>query len=164
MQEEIHRLCCGLENIKWTEPENLHITLHFLGEISSFQLDELVFSLHKIKWKSFSLELEGLGIFSEKRNPSPIWIGVRESEDLQKLKKQIDSSLIREHLPINKNFVPHLTLGRWKSYRESNWKEYINLFGNNAHFHFSVETIYLIKSILTPKGSRYEILEEFRGE
>ena len=78
------RLCTlqsGLRGARWISPENFHITLRFIGDVSedtAFEIDE---ALMQIEAAPFDLQLDGLGSFGHSK-PHALWAGVAESETL----------------------------------------------------------------------------------
>jgi len=90
---------------RYREPDGLHLTLAFIGE-----WPEDVTELLPAVRKPFSLTLSHLGIFPE---ANVLWAGVRPSEELEQLARQVRSSLADAGVPFDrKNFCPHITLAR----------------------------------------------------
>ncbi len=161
ISEQVHRLCFGLQNTKWVAPENFHITLHFLGEVTEEFLNDFSESLQNINYEPFEISLENVGVFTQTKLPSPVWAGVSSSSKLLDLKKKIDKTLLQFHLSPNHDFTPHVTLGRWKSYNTKEWIQYSETFSTFSTEKFMVHEFHLIQSMLSPKGSNYTILESF---
>lgn len=106
---------------RFVEPENLHITLKFLGEVGDGQLKRLCEDVSDVvkKHSQFSFTLDGVGYFGRRNDIRVIWIGVKEgAKPLQKLMAEIQERLsyIRrdEHEP-----VPHLTVARVRHAQEN---------------------------------------------
>ena len=103
----------------WTKPQNLHITLEFLGEIDAAELAAVKDCVSRAASAAvpFTLELDGTGVF---RSRSPVlWLGIKDpSGGLSLLKRKLDETLRstgRE--PERRRFTPHLTLARIKEFR-----------------------------------------------
>jgi RNA 2',3'-cyclic 3'-phosphodiesterase len=103
--------------VKWTRPENLHLTLLFLGEVEQLDVVEIcrVVQARSRKHPAFSLEFEGLGSFPNARRPKILWAGVTDGVDeLRALHADLEQGLLdlgcyrRE----DREYTPHLTLGR----------------------------------------------------
>ena len=96
----------------FTHRENLHLTLVFLGELSEEKTDIIKTAMNQIKGEPFLLSLSGFGRF--KRNSGDIhWAGVDKSEALIMIQKQLIGELEKAGFsPENKEYAPHLTLGR----------------------------------------------------
>lgn len=96
----------------FTARENLHLTLVFLGELSSDQADIVKSVMSRIKGEPFILSLSDFGKFQ--RNGGNIhWAGVNKSEALISIQKELASELKKEGFSLEvREFSPHLTLGR----------------------------------------------------
>ncbi|MBS3093870.1 RNA 2',3'-cyclic phosphodiesterase [Candidatus Pacearchaeota archaeon] len=134
---------------KFTEPENFHLTLKFLGEINDEQIEKVKKILAEIQYTVFTANLGVAGVFS-KKIPKILWIALHGAYDLQKV---VDNSL-RELFPIEERFMGHITLARIKYISEKKaLTEYIqNLHGQST---FLVNKFYLKKSELKSEGPIY---------
>ncbi|MEM4259185.1 MAG: RNA 2',3'-cyclic phosphodiesterase [Candidatus Pacearchaeota archaeon] len=97
---------------KLTEPENLHLTLKFLGEIDDDKLEKVREKVREIKFDVMRLKLGKLGTFSVSGKPRIIWIKV-EGKALYDLQKKIDSNL-KDMFKPEERFMGHLTIARVK--------------------------------------------------
>lgn len=95
---------------KLTEPENLHLTLKFLGEISQQKLNQTKSHLEKIIFPKFEAYLSETGTFDFKRQPRIVWIKV-SGKQIFELQKEIDQALLQLFRPENR-FMSHLTIAR----------------------------------------------------
>lgn len=156
--------------LKIVEPENLHLTVKFLGNISE-TLAPKIFSILKedvnetlFNGRTFSYKLIGVGQFNKY---SVLWIKlVGEVQFLQNIKDTIEN-LLYENLNIARDkrtqFKPHLTIGRLKR-DKINYKTFDalkKLIDDNKKFDFGVfniSQVKLKKSVLTPKGPIYSDL------
>ena len=102
------------ERIRWTRPENLHLTVEFFGATAAEKIPDLEKALAAAAKRSsaFALRLARLGTFGGPRHPRVLWLGV-ESAGLAALHERVESAL-REAgwVPEARAFAPHLTLGR----------------------------------------------------
>src|SRR3989338_347573 len=89
---------------KTTEPENLHLTLKFLGEVNQEALEKVKNKLKSIKFEQFETEIDSIGTF----NARIVWLHMAGCEELQ---RKIDGSLKGLFLP-EKRFMSHLTIAR----------------------------------------------------
>ncbi len=97
---------------RYTDPENLHITLSFLGEQPRERIPALRRAMEKAAGSPFAIALSGLGRF---RRPDGdiLWAGIREDGSLSALQKRLTASLRQEGFPTeSRGFTPHLTLSR----------------------------------------------------
>src|SRR5699024_1758076 len=79
-----------IRGIKWQKPEQIHLTLRFLGNTSQKQFSILKNKLDVIEMKPFSIRINHLGVFPNKRSSSVIWAGVEKSKPLADLQKLIE--------------------------------------------------------------------------
>ncbi len=149
---------------KWVKPENLHLTLKFLGYIDEQQLPEIIKVIEEIVYgqKSFKLRFESFGFFPDPRRPRVFFVGTNNQDLLKAMVQQLEIKLEKigfpvESLPAGRQgrFQSHLTLARIKSRKnlETLLKnlEKIKLEGD-----FAVKEIILYESILKPTGPLYE--------
>jgi 2'-5' RNA ligase len=97
---------------RFTLPENLHITLIFIGERNAAQAESIKTAMNIVVYAPFELEIDRLGCF--KRSGGDIWwAGIRENKTLNELYKSLTSELQKHRIVFDyKEFNPHITLGR----------------------------------------------------
>lgn len=158
MQKEVDKL--GLVKGKFIEEENLHLTLKFLGDISRSELDAVKERLERIKFSSFKIKLDGIGVFSEDF-VRIIWVSL-SGEEIFELQKKIDKELEEIFAPEHR-FMAHITLARPKFVedKETLINEIKKINFNKEEF--EVNRIFLKKSELTSKGPVYSNLVETVG-
>ena len=144
---------------KLTEAENLHLTLKFLGEISSDKVEEVRKRLREIKFPRFNCYLGNLGVFTPTRIKI-VWIHIIGKEILG-LQKWVDEKLW-DLFPKEKRFMSHLTIARVKNVKDSKLflEELEKIRAQNLKF--PVASFSLIKSELKPKGPVYTDIESFK--
>lgn len=110
--------------VKWVEPENLHVTLVFLGEVAGEDeglLTELL-TATITKEPAFELNLLGLGAFPNRHRPKTLWVGIEQgASELQRLHAELASQLESAGLyrAEERPYTPHLTLGRVRTDQDS---------------------------------------------
>jgi len=146
--------------IRWVKPENLHLTLKFLGEVSEERISKIEEVLNKVAAQSepFTLHVRGTGRFPEKKRPRVIWAGVEDSGQLFQLQKAIEKALselgFKEE---DREFTGHITLGRVKEFSDQQRLIPILLRFKEKEFGIiNVKEFVLMKSELRPDGARYE--------
>ena len=116
VQQRLSGLANGLPGARWVKPENLHLTLRFLGEVDNLAAADVDDALAKIRSPGFDLSLNGIGHFGEGRKLRALWVGVDAIDELMRLQEKIEQALIRLGLPPEpRKFKPHITLARFKS-------------------------------------------------
>jgi len=150
---------------KFVKPENIHLTLKFLGDVDQTQLDKL-FYLSEItkEYKPMKLQLSHLGVFPPKGKPKVLWQGLSGSgaSSLAALHQKIDIFVAKE-LGVNREkrkFHPHVTLAR------KPWipKEYEGKLSEIEveRPDVMIQSLSLMKSELTPSGPIYTELESYK--
>ena len=103
-------------SVRWTTPENIHLTLHFLGNVSTAQAAKVTTLLQNELGghRPFTLTLKGLGCFPNIRQPRIVWVGVSgETEILIALQRELGRQLsVIDFVPETRPYSPHLTIGR----------------------------------------------------
>lgn len=150
--------------VKWVEPENLHVTLLFLGEVDQRALIGVCRAVQDAARKvpAFGIRVEGVGAFPNARRPRVIWAGVGEgAEDVGALHGALEQSLLElgEYRREDRKFTPHITLGRIKSERcdpaleEVFKKDEVWKAGEVA-----IQEVHVMSSELTRAGPVYTVL------
>lgn len=149
-------------DIKWVNPENIHLTLKFLGNTPQSLLTKINDTLNEavLPYSPFHIKIYGTGVFPNKKHPRVIWIGIKDSEILINLRNAIEQSISSlGYQKDEKEFKPHLTLGRVRSQ-----KGIMHIINNLEDFKdkdfgtIYVDNIKLMKSDLKPKGAEYSCL------
>ncbi len=149
-------------DIKLVEKENLHITLKFLGNIEKRLLEKIFSILDNIKEKKFEISVEDIGAFPNEKNIRVLWAGIKEGkENIIRIQKELDNKLLSLGFKKEEDFIPHITFGRIKSFR--NKEKLIKIFEEYKGYFFGkciIDRLILKKSILTPHGPIYYNLKE----
>lgn len=149
--------------IRWVEPENLHVTLWFLGETKDEAADAVRAALHlPLTIPSFDLQLARFGAFPEKGSPRVLWMSVaRGREQLVSLYGEIRDRLRPlGYEPERRSFSPHLTVARVKDISGSDAPAVRKVLAaaSPALSTFVADAAVLFRSHTSPHGARYESL------
>jgi RNA 2',3'-cyclic 3'-phosphodiesterase len=152
--------------VKWVEPENLHLTLQFLGNIDAAKVSDIASAIEKAAAgiRPFRIEIGGLGAFPDTRRVNIIWVGLAgEMEKLDKLQKNIGANLTPLGFPPEtRPFTPHLTIGRVRDFARPEERaalgRIIENTGYNVKYKVDVTAVNLMKSQLTREGPIYSKL------
>jgi RNA 2',3'-cyclic 3'-phosphodiesterase len=117
--KEMRDLSEGLaeKRVRWVRPENLHVTLKFIGEVSATKLDAIRGELTNVRSDApIDLQFRGLGFFPDEKHPRVLWAGLAVSPNLPLLAGDIDRALEAQGIaPDKRAFTPHLTLARFEA-------------------------------------------------
>ena len=153
-------------NVKLVEPENVHITLKFLGDTEEEQIDEIEKIIKDAvkETNSFHIQLKGAGVFPNQNYIKVIWIGIEHGEEIAIISHKIDEQLSRVGFEKEKRgFSPHLTIARVKSAKnKEKLLQIIEKYKDVEFGDIKVDSIKLKKSDLTQKGPIYITLREIK--
>ena len=163
-----------VKDIRWIRAEGIHITLKFLGNISSANIKEIETVLDPLcsSGQAIDLNLNGVGVFPDLKHPRIVWVALGgETDKLTALQRGIDKSCAAVGFPEEKRaYTPHLTLGRVKSYKGGRKLKNLEQLFSEITFsdmpHFRANFVHLYKSDLKPDGAVYTKLKSFpfKGE
>jgi 2'-5' RNA ligase len=160
-------------DVRWVQPESLHLTLKFIGEQKPEQVEAMRERLRQIQGPALEIRLAGYGFFPTAKAPRVFWIGLESGPQLAELAANIDAAIAEFDVPREQRaFSPHLTLARGAG--SPKWRK-----GDRSNSDFAVldkrlaamsaldfgtmtaREFVLYQSQLSPKGSKYTKLERF---
>ena len=95
VKENLRSMSFGIPGAKWVSPEQLHLTVRFIGEVDGAMFHDIKNMLDEISLAPFPLELKGVGFFPPRGNPRVLWVGIEKNEPLQLLRKRVDYKLLK---------------------------------------------------------------------
>ena len=161
IQEEFKRLEL---NVKWIEPQNIHLTFKFLGEIPEDVVSKIKVALQDLfkDEPAIRTAIHKLGVFPRLKSPRVLWVGLEDKEGrLRDYFLRIEGALKNIGLaPEKRGFKPHITLGRFRSLKNISGfikkAESLEIKPLGGY----ITQIVFFKSQLTPQGPIYTPLEE----
>lgn len=164
MQDELRPLAAP-EGVRWVKPEQLHLTLKFLGNVPENLVESVKNSLTEAcaGISPFDLSAKEIGFFPNERSPRVIWAGIQENQNyLAELQKRIAESLVPfvKELDTEK-FHPHVTLGRFQKFRRHKTEKLLPRVLSSKHNIFGkwlVNAVDLMQSELSPSGAIHSVL------
>ncbi|AOP35815.1 2'-5' RNA ligase [Leptospira tipperaryensis] len=162
VKEQLTSICYGLPDIKWVREENFHITLVFLGEQNSDDIDRISEFCSGISLPDFELELKSVGFFGKQKSPSILFANVEQNPTLFQLQKTLDSGLRKLGFsPERQDYHPHVTIGRFKTTHGGKISLYLEEFSNFSSSRFSISEFHIYSSKSSSDGPIYTIEESF---
>jgi len=182
VRARIERFLEGVEGFapdaRWVRPESLHITLKFIGEQPTEQVETITERLRRVEGNAFEIRAAGYGFFPTAKAPRVFWIGVHAGPQLAELAETIDMATAELGVPReDRPYSPHLTLARAGGRRRSAAPKGRKADIPNAMFAVlekrlavmgeldfgttTAQEFILYQSHLSPKGSKYTKLQRF---
>lgn len=156
IQEELKKADA---DIKWAKPDNIHLTLKFLGNVGDDKIEEIKKVLNGVssQKRPFEINLSKPGAFPNPNYPRVIWVGIeKNSLEVEKIAQAVEGDLEKLEFPAeNRPFSAHLTLGRVKSATNRDKLKQLLLSVGVRPKSCSIDKITLFQSTLTPKGPIY---------
>ncbi len=160
----IDRLRVSGAPVKWVSPNKMHLTLKFLGNISS---DEITSICHLVSelvegFPPFAVHCHGAGAFPNVDRPRVVWLGITEGHDqIIALQELIENAMAELGIrPEPRSFHPHITLGRIRR-GDPTLEQLAELLRENTDFDagsFDVNDVAIYSSSLKRQGPEYTAL------
>jgi 2'-5' RNA ligase len=150
-------------DLKLVKPENIHVTLRFLGDVTSEMVDQVHGEMEQTQFVPFEVKVKGAGAFPNLRRISVVWAGIRQgANELRAIFDQLEPRLqTLGFKPDYKGFSPHLTIARVKTGRNKEaLAEQLKELEDYEFGSIKAECLRLKKSVLTPQGPIYSVLRE----
>ncbi len=163
VRERLAALAAGVRGARWVRPENLHLTLRFIGEVDEGRLADIYAALARIADPAFELAIDGIGHFGSKREARVLWAGAESNERLVRLHDKVESALVRAGLaPEERKFSPHVTLARLKRASTPRVRDFMAAHGLFRAGPFPVDAFQLFSSFLSKSGAIHKVEAEYR--
>ncbi len=155
--------------VKWVNPDSIHLTLKFLGNIASDRTGEITRAMEAAAQgiPSFHLEVKDLGVFPNLKRVQVVWVGISgEVDKLGEFQQRLESNLA--HLgfaPESRPFTPHLTLARLRNQASLDERQRFGQLIAETRFDagsIKVDAINLMRSQLTREGAIYSRISSVR--
>ena len=150
---------------RWVQPENIHLTLKFLGDINPADIDKIDAAMTGavIESSPITLSVSGIGVFPGIKRPRVIWLGLGgDIRSLLALQGRLEEKLAGVGFPKDKrSFKAHLTLGRIKqAANPSVIRQMLSEYASLSPDEFTCNQVILFKSDLEPSGAVYSKLKQ----
>ena len=153
--------------VKWVRPENIHLSLKFLGEVEDTRAPELRTALQRAAGsgggavpRPLTIQITGFSVFPDYHRPQVLWAGVTPEPGLELLQHGVEQAFAPLGFPTEaRTFRPHVTVAR--AARDAKPREFAGLEellrGVDFHETVTVSTVDLMQSTLKPEGSVYQV-------
>jgi len=150
------RACKG---VKPSPPEQLHITLRFIGDVDESRIPALVSAVEAACAGTgpFEVSIKGIGCFPNERRPSVVWVGAEPHDRLTSLSDGISRQLKRSHFRFDeKAFKSHITVGRCNG--PTDISGVLAQFRDLEFHTFGCDHVAVVRSYLGPSGARHKVV------
>ena len=162
--DELHRNFKFMD-VRWIEPQYLHMTLKFFGPTNEKRINKITKSLESLfkDQKAFEINISKLAMFGSRGAPKVLWLGIDEETQMKDFAKKIQNNLDEIGLYADRqNFVPHISLGRIiKTNSNSFFQKQMKKFKTIEMSFIMVNEIVLLESIVSNKGVDYKLIKAF---
>ena len=169
LRKTILQLSPATRAVRWVAPENIHLTLKFLGDVDSSLIPKIQDALKReaTRCPTFTFQVSGMGAFPNLRRPRVVWIGVQAPPEIARLVQAVENATVPLGFPTEeRSFSPHLTLGRVSQHASPNEvaalgallaRTAVGVLGETT-----VDSITLFRSDLRPTGAVYSPLSHVK--
>ena len=163
--ERLKRNLTHEQYINYCRPENIHLTLKFLGNTPEDDIPAIIEACQKVarRHQPFTMDFDRTGLFGSNRVPRVLWLGMTEQP---KTLFDLEADLLDAfddlgYLRDRQNFVPHLTVCRIKSLVDKTFfqKTYDGI-EQKTYLHADVKELVYYQSFLQPTGPFYKVLKK----
>jgi 2'-5' RNA ligase len=171
LRHRIARQCRPLREAgipaRWVEPDQVHLTLKFIGEIPAGRVDVLGEALIQMagRFRPFNLRFGPIGAFPSPRRPRVVWLGVEPTPELRFIKDDLERGLAEVGVPREQRpYQPHITLGRAPRDAEAGEFRRLEEVARTLRVseEYRVTHLDLMQSRLEPSGAVHTVLRVAR--
>lgn len=162
LRERIALMQQGLDNVRWVAPENLHLTLRFLGDLDGREAADLDAALRGIDVPAFEMALAGLNTFGNGKKVRAVVLDAEAPEPLLRLHTKVEQAVQRAGQPgEGRKFRPHVTLARVKGPPGRKLGIFLQQHGLFRSDPMLVDRFQLYSSKLTEDGPIYRVEADY---
>lgn len=162
VRARLQLLCCDVPGARWTDPDQFHLTVRFIGEVEEHVFDEIRDGLASVRVDPFEITVRGVGHFPPRGQPKVLWAGIAPSASLDLLHQRVDAALTRAGVPRDKRkFAPHITLARLRGSPSRAVGSFLSANGLFQADPIAVDRFWLYSSQLSPKHAVHRAEAEY---
>jgi 2'-5' RNA ligase len=156
VKDQIALLAGGVPGAKWTDRDNMHLTLRFIGEVAENRMADIHHGLSRVRHPPFEIAVAGIGTFKQGRNATLLWVGVDRNDALHQLHDKIEQALKREGVESDgRRYSPHITLARLQRAPEARLAAFVAAYNLFRLPPFAVQSFVLFSSFLSSSRAIY---------
>jgi 2'-5' RNA ligase len=155
-RKRLAEICTGVEGAKWVNPDQTHLTLHFIGDAGEETQKLIEIALDEISANGFEMKVEGVGTFPPpNRKPArALWAGVAPHPALIELQQKVEAAIQQCGMPPEpRNWSPHITLARFKQRPSHDLQRWLEANARFALPPIQVKAFHLFASERRPDGA-----------
>jgi len=163
---DLYPLARGIKGLDAQTPDNMHITLKFIGNVDPGLAGEIDQALAKIAFEPFDLEVQGLNVFASSRKIRIFWAGVKEQPVMRQLATRVENALLAlEECPDMemRKFTPHITLGRNRNAARATIEQAVADHIDLSSRAFTIDRFCLYQSHSTADGPEFRVIAAYDG-
>lgn len=164
---DLYPLGRAIKGLDAQTPQNMHITLKFIGNVDPGLAGEIDQALSQVAFEPFDLQVSGLDMFASNRKVRIFWAGVKDQPALRTLANRVENALLAlEECPDMdmRKFTPHITLGRNRDAARASIERAIVDHGDVSSRVFTVDRFCLYESHSTVDGPEFQIVAAYDGK
>jgi 2'-5' RNA ligase len=161
IRQQLLEVMDGVENARWQDDEQLHLTLRFIGNVERPVAEDIATALGAVHAPAVTLRLHGVGCFDRRGRTTAIWAGVHPHDAVSALHRKVDQALARVGLPREgRAFHPHITLARTNT-ATGPAEAFLARHAGLSSEPFILTHLLLFESTLGREGARYEAVARY---
>lgn len=151
---------------RWTDPEQFHVTLRFIGEVSDDQADRYAEVLSNVEVPAFRGVPYGLDVLPSRRSPRVLMLGLERTDPMLTLYRAVSDVLESRQPsglePEGRTYRPHVTIARLDDADPEAVQSFIRAHENRSYEPFEIDRFVLYESTLTPDGAIHDPVETYQ--
>jgi len=163
VRAELAGLAEQMRGFSWTRPEQLHLTLRFIGEVPADRVEQVGERLAAVRVEPFIIPVEGVGAFPPKGPPRVVWAGVGAGHPhLFQLRQRADDAVLAAGIDFDVRFFqPHITLARCAAAAAPSAATWLRRHAEFSAAPFRVREFDLCSSRLSPHGAEHSLRRRY---
>lgn len=149
----------GVKGVRTSPPEQIHITLRFIGDVDESRLDDIEGCIARAVEGvgPFTIRVSGAGAFPKRERPSVVWIGASPQKEMAAIAGRIGDNLRAAGIDFDsKPFKSHITVGRCRG--PVDLCGFYDSFSDTEFTSFRCDEILIMRSVLGPAGAKHTVL------